>query len=437
MEPANRQPVKFQFKNIGPVNQAELELGDLTIIAGRNNTGKTYLVYTLYGFLKAWNRWPEVEFFLDKVIQKTPGDETLTIAGLAQKAITEGQAKRRFELTTFNQERKVLIEWLTHDFSEMGIPRVFGSSSENFAKSSIKIELCDLSPAEKKLPEATPQSEGTLSIQYTDDNLVITIIKGKSIRHSTSEIRSLLTDLYLRFLFPEFSLDPFVLCAERLSIALFYKELDFTKNQLVNLLQQLGDDKNKKPSFPFFLIDKTASRYALPIKDNIDYTRSIPELKGRESEIPRKQIVQRHQRFHELGTTKPQGTISKFKSTVRKEGRFSIPLHLASASARGLSDLYFFLRHVARRNHLLIIDEPESHLDTTNQILLARLLARLVRTGVKVLITTHSDYLVKEFNNLIMLSNSFEDKDNVMKRLGYKKDDFLEQASIRAYVAGT
>ena len=45
----------FRFKNLGPIKKADLELGDLTIIAGRNNTGKTYLVYALYGFLKRWN----------------------------------------------------------------------------------------------------------------------------------------------------------------------------------------------------------------------------------------------------------------------------------------------------------------------------------------------------------------------------------------------
>ena len=52
------EPVKFRFRNIGPVKDAELDLGDLTIIAGRNNTGKTYLVYTLYGFLKMWGNMP-------------------------------------------------------------------------------------------------------------------------------------------------------------------------------------------------------------------------------------------------------------------------------------------------------------------------------------------------------------------------------------------
>ncbi len=40
--------IKARFQNIGPIKDAELELGDLTIIAGQNNTGKTYLVYTLY-----------------------------------------------------------------------------------------------------------------------------------------------------------------------------------------------------------------------------------------------------------------------------------------------------------------------------------------------------------------------------------------------------
>ena len=46
--------MRFRFRNIGPIDNAELELGDLTLIAGRNNTGKTYIVYTLYGFLRNW-----------------------------------------------------------------------------------------------------------------------------------------------------------------------------------------------------------------------------------------------------------------------------------------------------------------------------------------------------------------------------------------------
>ena len=124
----------------------------------------------------------------------------------------------------------------------------------------------------------------------------------------------------------------------------------------------------------------------------------------------------------------------RFKSKARKGG-FDIPLHLASSSARGLSDLYFFLRHVAKKGQLLIIDEPESHLDTANQIQFARLLARAVHAGLKVLITTHSDYIVKEINNLLMLSQDFEEKDEVLKKLKYSEHDYLKPESVRAYVA--
>ena len=44
--------MKFTFENLGPIDRANLKLGDLTVIACRNNTGKTYLAHTIYGFLK-------------------------------------------------------------------------------------------------------------------------------------------------------------------------------------------------------------------------------------------------------------------------------------------------------------------------------------------------------------------------------------------------
>ena len=125
----------------------------------------------------------------------------------------------------------------------------------------------------------------------------------------------------------------------------------------------------------------------------------------------------------------------RFRSGVRGRA-FNIPLHLASSSARGLSDLYFYSRHTASQNHLLIMDEPESHLDTANQLRLARILAHFVRAGIKVLITTHSDYLIKEVNNLVMLSQLDSTRRKTLSRkLGYSKDEQLPPESIKAYVA--
>ena len=46
--------MKISIKNLGAIKQAEFILGELTIICGGNNTGKTYATYALFGFLSSW-----------------------------------------------------------------------------------------------------------------------------------------------------------------------------------------------------------------------------------------------------------------------------------------------------------------------------------------------------------------------------------------------
>ena len=43
--------MRIKIKNLGALDDAEFRLGDLTIICGENNTGKTYATYALHGFL--------------------------------------------------------------------------------------------------------------------------------------------------------------------------------------------------------------------------------------------------------------------------------------------------------------------------------------------------------------------------------------------------
>lgn len=41
--------MQFKLENFKPIQSAEIKVNDLTLIFGDNNTGKTYMVYALYG----------------------------------------------------------------------------------------------------------------------------------------------------------------------------------------------------------------------------------------------------------------------------------------------------------------------------------------------------------------------------------------------------
>lgn len=437
------KPVKFTFKNIGPVRNADMELGDLTIVAGRNNTGKTYLVYTLYGFLRMWDTWPgaadwpvgETEPAAPRASARRP-----IVERIVEQVLERGRASIEVSPDALASERKNVMRALTRSFSRDALSlEVFSSSPDAFFKgASISVDLRAELPRDLQPVELHMRPHGTLAIAYDGNSVVVTTAGANTSDRNDPDVRFLLQHhvprLYLRFLFPELPSDPFVLSAERFGISLFYRELDFTKNQLVDVLQKMADRKRKENYFPFVVLDQAVSRYALPIKHNIDYTRGVSDLRRRRSELYDEGLFKDIKGFMG-GYYKASSDTIEFHSTTRGDDRFAIPLHLASSSARGLSDLYFFLRHVARRDHLVIIDEPEGHLDTANQVLLARLLIRMVRSGLKVLLTTHSDYLVKEINNLIMLNGTFAQKPQVLKRRKYDKNDFIEPERIRAYVA--
>jgi len=421
--------VKFHFKKIGPIDDAELELGDFTIIAGRNNTGKTYLTYTLYGFLKDWMVWPAVTDFLagqTATALKDRGVEFLNFEYATKELLETGSVHYTKSQQTLTRERKVVAQELTKDFSKHRLADIFSSPSNAFEGASFYVDF------DADFHTNTSFNVPPYIIEYNGESILIR--ESEKLRNRKASIISDdLVYIYFWLLFADFP-EPFILSAERFGISLFYKELDFTKNRIVELLQKMGDDKDKESLSPYSLMEKISSRYALAVKDNIDYTRDISDLRKKKSEIFEGKFSDEIRNMM-AGYYKSVGDDIRFVSRARREHRFDIPLHRASSSVRGLSDLYFFLRHKANENHLLIIDEPESHLDTANQRLMARLLSHIVRAGLKVLITTHSDYLIKEINNLIMLNRPFNGKEEIIGKLNYTNKDSLPPEKVRAYIA--
>jgi hypothetical protein len=70
-----------------------------------------------------------------------------------------------------------------------------------------------------------------------------------------------------------------------------------------------------------------------------------------------------------------------------------------------------------------------------NQCRIARLLARLVNAGIKVFITTHSDYIVKELNTLIMLNGDKPHLKRIAKENDYRDAELITAAQVKVYTA--
>gem|GEM_PF-6333530 len=102
----------------------------------------------------------------------------------------------------------------------------------------------------------------------------------------------------------------------------------------------------------------------------------------------------------------PEGKSKMVYKFKFKDKESSIDLIHAASMVKELSPIYLIIRELADKGSLLIIEEPESHLHPAAQIKLMEIFAKLVNEGLNILITTHSDLLLRKLAHLIMESSS-------------------------------
>ncbi|WP_423061290.1 AAA family ATPase [Citrobacter portucalensis] len=109
-----------------------------------------------------------------------------------------------------------------------------------------------------------------------------------------------------------------------------------------------------------------------------------------------------------------------------------MPIHAASSSIKSMTMLELYINHIAAPGETLIIDEPELNLHPDNQIVMAELIVRLVNLGVKVIMTTHSDYIVREINNRIKLFSA-DNSSKIYKKYVKNNIDVIDFAKVNVF----
>lgn len=221
----------------------------------------------------------------------------------------------------------------------------------------------------------------------------------------------------------------FLMPAERNGLHLFFRELGTRRTAL------LHHASREKIDIRELLRDVIRSRYAMPIAHYIDWLNDLPEIQRRKSSDFHSH-AERLKKDLAGGAYKVDARSGSIEFKPYQYKRDGIPtspldLHVTSSTVKSLFGLWFYLEHQAQKGGLLMIDEPELNLHPDNQRKIARLLARLVNAGLNVTISTHSDYIVREFNSLIMLN---QDKDKkLQKKHAYQEDEILQPDNVGAY----
>lgn len=408
--------MEIALKNIGVLKQAEFSLGRLTVICGDNNTGKTYATYALYGFLSFWHERYSVDV----------NEKEIT------KLLNEGIL--HLNVNDYLQRADSILKDCCRKYTQQ-LPMVFAASNKDLFRDSefiVSLNGDTLQPAEtyERRIRGAEADLFMLSKNKDSSDLTVTLLgEEKKLRVPREVVQGIigeaLKDIVFRQVFPR----PIIASAERTGAAIFRKELNFARNRLLEEMSQ-ADKKIR----PLDLLFKVYQDYALPVKKNVDFMRDLESLAKKSSFI-----AERHADVMTDFADIIGGEYSVTKNDqlfyTPKGQRIRLSMDESSSAVRSLLDLGFYLRHVAKPGDLLLVDEPELNLHPRNQCRVARLFARLLNLGIQVFITTHSDYIIKEFNTLIMLSQNIPRLRKIADREKYRQDELLTIDKLRVFIA--
>jgi predicted ATPase len=407
--------MKVKVKNLGLLKQAEFVLGDLTIICGGNNTGKTYATYALFGFLYSWEEFLSIEIDSQKINQL-----------LDQGVI-------RLEIQEYVDKIDEIISQACREYTQK-LPRIFASSKSRFKNTEFDI-IIDINNVHflDKFESITrlPSTGFFLMTKVAESmQLIVTLLDGRErVDIPIKMLSVLISDALKKIIFKKILPNPFIASAERTGAAIFRKELDFSRNRLLKDMSQLD-----KKTDPRELLFKAYQSYSLPIEKNVDFMRELETISKKNSFLV-EQYPDVLADFADIIGGNYVVTRDEELYYVPKNGK-SVKLSMdeSSSAVRSLLDIGFYLRHEAQLGDLLMVDEPELNLHPENQRRVARLFARLVNIGIKVFITTHSDYIVKELNTLIMLNHDQDYLKQIAEKEGYKAEEMLSSEKIKVYI---
>ena len=395
----------INVKNFGPIEKAEIDLRPLTVFVGESNTGKTYLAALIYALhqnfegisqfpwadsvpsyfsftYRSRDRYPQsqqeaLEQEMLEVLEKlnTP-ERPFKFSDLPQQIHTALESKLTDQEDFTNELKRCF------DLESVSKLIRFTGSQDNEMSVSLSVHEGDQTCWDFET-RGTGSADPTI-IGHINPDMILFDAKRKTEFHEISDVERLFQTLYIRHWRTG---DSYYLPAARSGIMQSHGVI---ATALIKRATRIGLDRLE------------VSTFSGMIGDFLEQIVQYKERDGSSKEISRV--------AEQLETELLEGKIEVKRPTPEAYPEFlyrpdqaeeALRMSHSSAMVSELAPLVLFLRGIIKRGDLLIIEEPESHLHPGAQTKIAQTLARLVRAGVRVLITTHSNWLLKQIGNLI------------------------------------
>ena len=457
--PERRTDLRLVAKNLGPIGHADVSLKPLTVLIGRNNTGKTYLAQALYAARRS------VRDSRRSPLEPLTEEERIALSDLILRAAVEQSDddsidELQLQIGDLPQEVQAKVtEWIVETLGDMGL--------------SLERQLCTTFGVQstKELSRWDQTEDVSVELHQVSDGGASTCLFGTK-GSSVSDVEADLT----------VSLDPFDFDPKVHAEMLEDSDVDEDDrqawlNQSASIelrgavwrayrrALRLTGDGHYLPAGRSGLLnawtDVVRLRIELereslglqtvrdPALDGValDFISSLAGLLGTRSRTVRfRRAAWRNPGRRSRATSGSQSLLRKVMggeiysgagddrvpTLGYQQGKQRIAIRRASSMVADLAPLAMWIDRIIAPGDLLIIDEPESHLHPDAIRLVARVLVRLVGEGVSVVCATHSSVLLHELSNCLLLSRQ-QSLDALDAEQGYEDGDRLNPNDLAVH----